>query len=100
MEPGAFRTGFFDALHGTKQNIADYGETASRMHLENLENHHDQPGNPDKAGEVLVKLINSGQCPQRFALGSDSAREIRREYENRLAELAKWEALSRESDFD
>ena len=92
--------GFFDALHGTKQNIADYGETAGRMHLENLENHHDQPGNPDKAGEVLVKLINSGQCPQRFALGSDSAREIRREYENRLAELAKWEALSRESDFD
>ena len=100
MVPGAFRTALLDALHGTKQNIADYGETAGRMHLENLENHHDQPGNPDKAGEVLVKLINSGQCPQRFALGSDSAREIRREYENRLAELAKWEALSRESDFD
>lgn len=100
VEPGAFRTGFFDALHGTKQNIADYGETAGHMHLENAKNHHDQPGNPDKAGEVLVKLINRGQCPQRFALGSDSAREIRREYENRLAELAKWEALSRESDFD
>lgn len=99
VEPGAFRTGFFDSLHGTKQKITDYGETAGRMHLENVVNHHDQPGNPDKAGEVLVNLVNSQKYPRRFALGSDSQREIRREYENRLAELAEWENLSKASDF-
>ena len=43
-EPGAFRTGFFDALKGTKVNIGDYGETAGQMHIEKMENHHDQPG--------------------------------------------------------
>lgn len=69
------------------------------MRLENMESHHSQPGNPDKAGEVITRLVNYEKMPERFVLGSDSLREIRKEYENRLEELKEWEALSRQSDF-
>lgn len=100
VEPGSFRTGFFDALTGTRKNISDYGKTAGQMHLEKMENHHDQPGNPEMAGEIIVGLVNGEKCPKRFALGSDSLHEIRREYENRLAELEEWEYLSSRSDYE
>ncbi len=99
VEPGAFRTGFYDALKGTKCIITDYNETAGPMRLENMENHHSQPGDPDKAGEVITRLVNYEKMPERFVLGSDSLREIRKEYENRLEELKEWKALSRQSDF-
>ena len=57
------------------------------MRLENMENHHSQPGDPDKAGEVITRLVNYEKMPERFVL------------ENRLEELKEWEALSRQSDF-
>ena len=33
------------------------------MRLENMENHHSQPGNPDKAGEVITRLVNYEKMP-------------------------------------
>lgn len=100
VEPGAFRTGFFDSLKGTRHNISAYGETAGQMHLEKMENHHDQLGNPEMAGDIIVSLVNGEKCPKRFALGSDSLQEVRREYENRLTELKEWEHLSGKSDYE
>ncbi|MEA4816993.1 hypothetical protein SDC9_128152 [bioreactor metagenome] len=102
VEPGAFRTGFYGELRGTKNSIHDYMDTAGRMHIENMVNRYDQLGDPDKAGQIIVNLIlvNGGKLPKRFALGSDAVQAIQSEYESRLSELNTWKTLSCSSDYE
>ena len=69
------------------------------MRLENVVNHHDQQGNPDAAGEVIVDLIASGKLPCRLPLGSDAVRINEGELKNRLNELAAWEEYSNRTDY-
>lgn len=99
VEPGAFRTSFYDSLHGTDRAISDYTESVGEMRLVNMVNNHDQKGNPDKAGKLIVSLVRSGTLPNRLPLGSDAVRIIRDELKARLAEVAKWECYSKTTDF-
>lgn len=68
VEPGAFRTSFYDSLHGASQAIPDYTPSVGSMRLENMVNNHDQKGDPDKAGELIVELVLSGNLPRRLPL--------------------------------
>lgn len=99
VEPGAFRTSFYDSLKGSSKAIADYDDSVAGMRLENMVNNHDQAGDPDKAGELIVELIDSGSFPSRLPLGSDAVRVVRSELEARLAELAEWERFSVRTDY-
>lgn len=99
VEPGAFRTNFYAALQGTKKEITDYDASVSGMRLENMVNHHDQPGDPDKAGTLLVRLVQQGTLPKRLPLGSDAIKIIRSELQRRLAEVDEVEHLSIQTDY-
>jgi len=99
VEPGAFRTSFYDSLHGTGQVIEAYTESVGAMRLENMINRHDQPGNPNAAGEVIVDLVASGELPRRLPLGSDAVKVIRGELEGRLKEVNNWEEYSNRTDY-
>ena len=52
-------------------------------------NHRNQPGNPEKAGELLVKIAQSGKLPKRLPLGSDAVRIIESELQRRIARACK-----------
>lgn len=99
VEPGAFRTSFYGSLKGTGKKIGDYAETAGKWHIENMVDKHDQMGNPEVAGKVLVDVVLGGEMPQRLPLGSDAVGIIRRELTARLAELEKWEKISASTDY-
>ncbi|WP_298677932.1 SDR family NAD(P)-dependent oxidoreductase [Megasphaera sp.] len=99
VEPGAFRTAFFDALHGTKAPIDDYDATAGKNRVENIVNHHDQRGNPAAAGQCLVDLVHKGCFPGRLALGPDALQYISQELTRRQEELKAWQEISRKTDF-
>ena len=99
VEPGAFRTAFYDNLRGTAENIGDYADTAGKWHIENMTNMRNQPGDPEKAGEVLVRLADMEKLPKHFAMGSDAVNVIEDEYTARLTELKEWSELSSETDF-
>ena len=99
VEPGAFRTSFYDNLRGTAENIGDYANTAGKWHIENMTNRRNQPGNPEKAGEVLVRLAGMENLPKHFAMGSDAVKIIKTEYTARLAELKEWSEFSSQTDF-
>lgn len=99
VEPGAFRTNFYQSLQGTKKEIGDYDASVNAMHLENMQDNHDQPGDPDKAGVLIVKVVQGGKLPKRLPLGSDAVRIIRTELQRRLAELKEVEGLSVQTDF-
>lgn len=98
-EPGAFRTSFYDFLHGASRAISDYTPSVGLMRLENMVNNHDQKGDPDKAGKLIVELVSSGNLPKRLPLGSDAVRIIRDELKSRLAEVEKTESYSITTDY-
>ena len=101
VEPGAFRTRFFDdSLKGTQVKIDDYAATAGKTRKENIVNHHDQPGDPVKGGKVIVETIEKEDYPRTLLLGSSAVSIVRKGLENRLAEIDQWENVSRQSDFE
>lgn len=99
VEPGAFRTHFYDALTEPRDKIASYDHVVGSMRLENKEISHDQPGDPARAGKLIVKLVNDDFIPERLPLGSDAVKVIRTELERRLSELDEVEKYSIQTDF-
>lgn len=100
VEPGAFRTHFFDSsLKGSDNTIEAYKDTAWQRSVSNSVNTKDQPGDPEKAGEVIIKALASEDTPLRLLLGSDAVAFARESLKARLAEVDQWAELSQQTDF-
>ena len=101
IEPGAFRTHFYDtSLQGTAVKISDYDETSGKNRKENVVNKGTQPGDPAKAGKVIVAQVQSGSpLPVRLLLGSDAVKVVRAEMEGRITEIDAWAEVSAQTDF-
>ena len=101
IEPGFFRTDFLDksSIHYGDVDLEDYAAEAARQHDEYSAHHGQQAGDPHKLGEALLAIVAADDPPLRYAAGSDAVRMTRETLEKRLAELARWETLSRSTDF-
>jgi NAD(P)-dependent dehydrogenase (short-subunit alcohol dehydrogenase family) len=100
VEPGSFRTKFYStSLQGTENKIDDYAETAWKTRKENVVDNQNQPGDPDKAGQVIVDVIESDNYPKRLLLGSDAVKIVSEDLEERMQEIRDWETTSSKSDF-
>jgi NAD(P)-dependent dehydrogenase (short-subunit alcohol dehydrogenase family) len=100
VEPGAFRTKFYDtSLKGTQKQIEDYAGTAWKTRKENIVDNQDQPGDPDKAGEVIYKTIQKETIPKRLLLGSDAVKIVSAEMRERLQEIEDWSDVSSQTDY-
>ena len=100
-QPGSFRTNFYDtSLKGTKNKIDDYNETAGKTRKENVVNHKNQPGDPDKGGQVIVDTIEKDNYPFRLLLGSDATKSVASVLEQRIQEIETWKNISSQSDFE
>ncbi len=100
IEPGSFRTHFYDrSLQGTDVKIDDYNETSGKNRKENVVNLGNQPGDPEKAGRVIVEVVERGTLPRRLLLGSDAVKVVRSEMESRIAEIDAWAETSAKTDF-
>lgn len=100
VEPGAFRTHFYDSLTEPEKKISDYDTSVSSMRLAGREIRHDQPGDPKRAGELIVKMVQNGTLPKRLPLGSDAVRIIRTVLQDRLDELKEVESFSIQTDYE
>lgn len=100
VEPGAFRTDFAGrSLLGTANPIADYAETAGPRRKENDRSHGTQPGDPARAAQVLIEVIEGETMPARLLLGSDAVRIVGGEVETQLREIDAWKTVSARTDF-
>ncbi|MDR1876233.1 MAG: SDR family NAD(P)-dependent oxidoreductase, partial [Flavobacteriaceae bacterium] len=100
VEPGAFRTDFAGrSLTGTPIEISDYKETAGKRRKENDHTHGTQPGNPQKAAQVIIKIAESNKVPFRLLLGTDAVNIIREELEVQIKELEEWKEISLSTDY-
>jgi len=100
VEPGAFRTHFYDSsLKGTDVRITDYDATAGTKRVENVVNKKNQPGDPDKAGAVIKETIEKDEYPRCLLLGSDAVRIVTAAYEDKLREIEVWKDVSIRTDY-
>lgn len=102
VQPGAFRTRFYDqeSLQGTKSTIMDYEETVGKTRPGNFENKHQQAGDPDKAGEIIVKVVHGSQQPEILTLGKDAVTAVKTTLEAKIAELEAWAEYSAACDYE
>lgn len=99
VEPGAFRTDLLDASHvkyssNTIEDYASAGDVARAW----AALHGQQPGDPAKLGEALVRIADMDDPPKQFLAGSDALAIVQPVLEARLRELRAHEALSRSTD--
>ena len=100
VEPGAFRTRFFDdSLKGTQLKITDYAATAGKNRKENIRNLHDQPGDPERGGRIIVETIQREDYPRTLLLGAEAVRFVKGVLQRKLEEIDKWAFISTQSDF-
>ncbi|MGI6032503.1 MAG: SDR family NAD(P)-dependent oxidoreductase [Coriobacteriales bacterium] len=101
VEPGAFRTGFYDALEGSAEHISDYDSTVDAWRVgPGIEQRHDQPGDPEAAGRVIVETVAKDEMPERLVLSRSAVDVLRTEYQKRLEELDTWEDASISADYE
>lgn len=101
VEPGFFRTDFLDAssLVSTKTMIPDYAETVGKMRELTGGHNHQQPGNPAKLAQALLKLANTEQPPVRLPLGTDALARIAEKNAFVEKEAERWRTISTSTDF-
>lgn len=101
VEPGPFRTDFIGrSLDRAEEQMGDYQGTVGKFmnFLNNIEGK--QPGDPQKAAEAIVQVINSNNPPLRLVLGKYAYTKFRKKLESLIAELDTWEAVAANTDFE
>ena len=95
VEPGAFRTDFAGrSLTQSATPIADYADTAGKRRKENDTMDGTQPGDPAKAAEAIVTVVDSGNPPSLLVLGQDAFGAFGAVAEAERADLDRWRDLS------
>jgi NAD(P)-dependent dehydrogenase (short-subunit alcohol dehydrogenase family) len=100
--PGYFKTNFLlqGSLRHANNPIADYKEARSLEEIHEKQIIGNQPGDPDKAASVFIKIAELGQPPLHFFMGSDSVGMARNKIELLQKEIEVNEALSLSTDFN
>lgn len=100
-EPGALRTGFYgEQLKNSSIHISDYDALAGKYRKTEQTDSHDQPGDPLRAGKLLVQTALRQDAPFRLLLGSDALHAAVVTLETRLREARIWAEVSGHVDFD
>jgi NAD(P)-dependent dehydrogenase (short-subunit alcohol dehydrogenase family) len=95
IEPGAFRTDFAGrSLTQSASPIEDYADTAGKRRKENDTMDGNQPGDPDKAAEAILTIVDSPTPPSLVVLGEDAVGAFAAVADAQRAELDQWRDLS------
>ena len=100
VEPSGFRTGFLtkDSLAFTESKIDGYRavkDTQDRYLAANGK----QPGDPDKAAEILIQLAENQRPPLHLYLGRDAYKRASEKLAAMVDELETWKATTIGADF-
>jgi NAD(P)-dependent dehydrogenase (short-subunit alcohol dehydrogenase family) len=100
LAPGQFRTDWAGrSMDRTPRSIADYDAVMDPIRAARQSKSGNQPGDPDKAAQALLQLVESENPPSRLFLGEDALGIVAQKLEQMKAEIAAWEALSRSTSF-
>jgi NAD(P)-dependent dehydrogenase (short-subunit alcohol dehydrogenase family) len=99
IEPGLFRTDFLGSSMRETPLSADYQRTVGQAlrSWEQIAGH--EPGDPAKAAQAIIAIVDERQPPLRLLLGTDAFHVARQIDQADLAESERWEQLSTSTDF-
>lgn len=99
VQPGPFRTAFISKGLDHAQPMPEYAGSAGKFaaFLKNVDGK--QPGDPERAAELIVKMVREGQAPLRLPLGKYVTKKIRDAAAARVRELETWEQAATATDF-
>lgn len=100
VEPGPFRTKWAGiGSRDTHNQISDYGATAHAV----IKTLHDydgkQPGDPQKAVELVLEAMSAESPPLRLPLGQLALERLKQKMENVANDVSHWQKKSCATDF-
>ncbi|BBI33466.1 oxidoreductase [Cohnella abietis] len=102
IKPGYFRTNFLSegSISGTTTNLIDDYKTmrdGQEAFLKDFDKN--QPGDPEKAMDLLIKVTESEHPPLHLFLGQDAYDVANNKIVNVQKDLTEWETLGTSTDF-
>jgi NAD(P)-dependent dehydrogenase (short-subunit alcohol dehydrogenase family) len=100
VAPGSFRTDWAGrSMVRAGRTVADYDTLFDPIRQAREEKSGRQAGDPAKAAQVLLKLIDCDKPPVHLLLGSDALKLVREKLAMLDQEINKWESVTRSTDF-
>lgn len=100
IEPGPFRTDFQGRsikLPSVKNEA--YAETAGARHKQLRDSHGKQPGDPGRAADAIIKVVESPGPPLHLLLGKIALDRARETLSDHLRSIDAWESVTLSADF-
>src|SRR5450432_4329136 len=100
VEPSCFRTGFLskDSL-AYKESKLDGYQAVKDVQKRYLAGNGQQPGDPEKASEILIGLSEKENAPLHLYLGKDAYHRASGKLAAMTAELEEWKSTTISADF-
>ena len=100
IEPGPFRTDFLGRSGVIAETrISDYDNTAGNMRKYFSENDGKQKGDPLRAVQAMMQVVESPDPPLHLLLGVSALQRMRAKLDNWGKEIAAWEQVTAGADF-
>jgi NAD(P)-dependent dehydrogenase (short-subunit alcohol dehydrogenase family) len=101
VEPGSFRTDWAGrSLKQTPVLIDDYAETAGKRLQMTVGYSGQQPGDPARAAQAMIRISESGeQAPRHLVLGAFGVDAVTERLRATLEDIDRWRGTSIAADF-
>jgi NAD(P)-dependent dehydrogenase (short-subunit alcohol dehydrogenase family) len=100
IEPGPFRTDWAGrSLKLAREPISDYEETAGARKRQISERSGKQPGDPVRAAEAIIAIVDAEKPPRNLLLGKIAVDMTKEKLAGFTQAMEQWEALSLGTDF-
>ncbi|WP_027386361.1 oxidoreductase [Chryseobacterium gregarium] len=94
--PGYFRTDFLskESVKTPENIIAEYeaARNSEQAHMDEINGN--QPNDPDKGAEAIIKISEEQYPPVHFLLGSGASEVLEKKFETMKSEAGRWESLT------
>jgi NAD(P)-dependent dehydrogenase (short-subunit alcohol dehydrogenase family) len=99
VEPGQFRTDLAGSGMRHMPELDAYKDTVGPTRAFAHAMHHTQAGDPAKAAHAIEAALNAEVTPLRLQLGGDAVDMVHAHAQTLLADMMKWEDVSRATNF-
>ncbi|WP_267388181.1 oxidoreductase [Sphingomonas sp. GC_Shp_3] len=100
LAPGQFRTDWAGrSMDRTPRSIADYDAVMDPLREARQAKSGNQPGDPAKAAQALLALVEAESPPTRLFLGADALGLVDQKLDAMKTERDAWDTLSRSTSF-
>jgi NAD(P)-dependent dehydrogenase (short-subunit alcohol dehydrogenase family) len=100
VEPGPFRTDFLGgSLAFSEKLIPDYEETSGRTRAAAVTRNGNQPGDPARAAEAIIRAVTSENPPLHLLLGKFAYENATAKLDSMRKEFETWRDVTLGADF-